>query len=210
MYMELLIRLLGGAERVKIMRFFLHHEEKVFSLHDVAEKTKSKSIIVRKELSVLSSIGFIEKKKAKTFVTVGTGKKASSKLKEVSGYVLNQDFPHNQALKDLLFDFKALDKKELSSRFKVSGRIKLFLLAGIFIGDAKSRVDVLLVGEAIKRQKAEKVFEQLSAEIGRDVVYSIMDVEEYEYRFKMYDKFIRDIVDMPHEVVIDKIREKVL
>lgn len=208
--MELLIRLLGGAERVKIMRFFLHHEDKVYSLHDVAEKTKSKSVVVRKELAMLSSIGFIEKKKAKTFVTVGTGKKASSKLKEVSGYVLNGDFPHNLALKDLLFDFKSLDKKELASRFKIAGRLKLFVIAGVFIGDVKSRVDILLVGEAIKRQKAEKVLEAISAEIGRDVIYSIMDVEEYEYRFKMYDKFVRDIIEMPHEVVIDKIREKVL
>lgn len=192
------------------MRFFLHHEDKVYSLHDVAEKTKSKSVVVRKELAMLSSIGFIEKKKAKTFVTVGTGKKASSKLKEVSGYVLNGDFPHNLALKDLLFDFKSLDKKELASRFKIAGRLKLFVIAGVFIGDVKSRVDILLVGEAIKRQKAEKVLEAISAEIGRDVIYSIMDVEEYEYRFKMYDKFVRDIIEMPHEVVIDKIREKVL
>jgi hypothetical protein len=34
-----------------------------------------------------------------------------------------------------------------------------------------------------------------------------MDVEEYEYRMKMYDKFVRDIIEMPHETVIDKIKE---
>lgn len=179
----------------------------VVSLHDITIKTKSKSALVRKELSALTAIGFIEKKRARAVVVSGTGKKAVSKVKEVNGFKLNTLFPHNQALKDLLFDFQSLDKRELASRFKAVGRIKLFVVAGVFIGDLKSRVDLLIVGEAINRNKAEKIFETLSAELGRDVVYAIMDVEEYEYRYKMYDKFVRDIREMNHEVVIDKLRE---
>lgn len=205
--MELLARLLGGTERVKIMRFFLHHEEAVVSLHDVAEKTKSKSALVRKELTALASIGFLEKKKTRTVVTAGGAKKTTSKVKEVSGYKLNTLFPHNQALKDLLFDFESLDKRELAQRFKALGRIKLFVVAGVFVGDSKSRVDMLIVGEGIKKPKADKVFEGISAELGREVIYSIMDVEEYEYRFKMYDKFVRDIMEMRHETIIDKLKE---
>lgn len=205
--MELLARLLGGAERVKIMRFFLHDEEAVVSLHEISEKTKSKSAFARKELTALVSIGFLEKRRARTVVTSGKGKKISSKVQEVNGYTLNTDFPHNQALKDLLFDFELLDKRELAARFKIIGRIKLFIVAGVFIGDEKSRVDILIVGEAIKRPKAEKILEALSSELGREVIYSIMDVEEYEYRYKMYDKFVRDIEEMDHETVIDKLRE---
>lgn len=205
--MELLARLLGGIERVKIMRFFLHHEDMILSPHEISDKTKSKSIIVRKELTALTSIGFVEKKKSKMVITTGSGKKVYSKVKEINGYKLNTNFLHNQALKDLLFDFQLLDKKDLAARFKLIGRIKLFIVSGVFIGETKSRVDILIVGEAIKRPKAEKVIETLSAELGRDVVYAIMDVEEYYYRHKMYDKFLRDILDMPHEVVIDKLKQ---
>ena len=204
--MELLIRLLGGAERVKIMRYFLHHEDSILSPKDISEKTKSKSMLARKEIALLTSIGFLEKKRTRAVVNSGSGRKSSSRVKEIIGLALNKDFPHNEALKELLFDFQSLDKKELSARFKQIGRIKLFLLAGVFVGDGKSRVDMLIVGESIKRPKAEKVFEALSAELGRDVVYALMDVEEFEYRFKMYDKFIRDIIEMPHERVIDKLR----
>ncbi len=208
--MELLARLLGGNERVKIMRFFLYHDTLAVTASTLSEKTKSKSTIVRKELSALLAIGFIERKKNRTFTIHGKGKKATTKVKETIYYCLNKDFPHNQALKDLLFDFELLDKRELAARFKPVGRIKLFIVSGVFIGEEKSRVDILLVGEAIKRPKAEKIFEALSAELGRDVTYSIMDVEEYEYRYKMYDKFVRDVVDMPHERVIDKLTEKVV
>lgn len=208
--MELLSRLLGGAERVKIMRFFLHHEDMIISVHDITEKTKSKSAIARKELTALTAMGFIEKKKTKTYATSGTGKKGVSKVKEIIGYKINSEFPHNQALKDLLFDFQLFDKRDLAARFKIIGRIKLFIVSGVFIGETKSRVDILIVGESLKRPKVEKVVETLSAELGREVIYALMDVEEYEYRFKMYDKFLRDIIDMPHEAVIDKIKEKVI
>ena len=206
--MELLTRLLGGVERVKIMRFFLHHEDVIVSLHDVAEKTKSKIAITRKELTALSAIGFVEKKRTRTVTNSGKGSKATSRVKEIIGFKLNPEFPHNQALKDLLFDFQSLDKKELANRFKIVGRVKLFVVSGVFIGNEKSRVDVLIVGEAIKRPKVEKLFDSLTAELGRDVVYSVMDVEEYEYRYKMYDRFVRDIVDQPHEAVIDKLSQK--
>jgi hypothetical protein len=64
---------------------------------------------------------------------------------------------------------------------------------------------VLIVGESMKKPKAEKEFEILSAELGREVVFAVMDVEEYMYRLKMYDKFVRDVLDMPNEKVIDKI-----
>ena len=194
---------------MKIMRYFLHHENALVSLSDIAEKTKSKSDLVKKEVNALHTIGFLEKKKTKMVVSSGSGKKVTSKVKEVSGYKLNTEFPHNDALRDLLFDFQLLDKRELASRFKPIGRIKLFIVSGVFLGETKSRVDILIVGESIKRQKAEKILEGLSAEIGRDVVYSIMDVDEYEYRLKMYDKFVRDILDMPKEVVIDRLKEQV-
>ncbi len=204
--MELLAKLLGGNERVKVMRYFLHHEDHIASLSELADKTKSKSVLIRKEVNALAAIGFLEKKKAKTVVTLGVSKK-TSKVKEVSGYKLNTLFPHNNALKELLFDFELLDKRELAARFKLIGRIKLFVVAGVFIGDPKSRVDILIVGEAINRTKAEKVFELLSAELGREVVYAVMDIEEYEYRMKMYDKFVRDIMEMENEKVIDKVKE---
>lgn len=208
--MELLAKLLGGQERVKIMRLFLHHDNSLFSAHDVAVKTKSRTAIVRKELNALLSIGFIERKKNRTVTLVGKGKHAKPKAKELISFTLNNEFPHNEALKDLLFDFGLLDKRELASRFKSVGRIKMFVVAGVFIGDPKSRVDILIVGESIKKQKADKVIEALSAELGREVICSVMDVEEYEYRFKMYDKFVRDIVDLPHETVIDKLSQKLL
>ena len=201
--MELLAKLLGGYERVKIMRFFLHQSEVTIDPHTLSLATKSKLPLVAKELSTLTSIGFLEKGRGK--ITVPVGKKKEMKTKEGIIYNLSLDFPHNEALKELLFDFKNLDKKEIASRFREVGRIKLFVLAGVFVESEKSRVDLLLVGEALNKAKFDKVIEALSAELGRPLQFSMMDTEEYEYRLKMYDKFIGDIFTMSHEIVIDKL-----
>ena len=206
--MEQLAKLLGGTDRVKIMRLFLHHPDVVLGTKEITIKSKLKADSIRKETSLLLSIGFLEKKKNKVYSTVGKGTKAKSIIKEIPGFGLNKEFSHNQALRDLLFDFESVDRKDLANKFKVIGRIKLFIVSGIFIGDKESRVDILIVGEGLKRPKAEKVLELLASELGRDPVYSIMDLEEYDYRVKMYDKFVRDILDMPHEKVIDKIHKK--
>lgn len=207
--MELLGKLFGGNDRVKIMRFFLHNSDLIVNVNKISEKTKCKPAIVRKELTNLTSVGFVEKKKSKVYTVSTKAKKGTPQTKEVVGFKLNNDFPYNASLRDLLFDFEAMDKKELADRFKHIGRIKKFMVAGLFIGDPKSRVDILIIGEAINKTKAEKVFELLSSETGRDLTFSVMDVEEFEYRFKMYDKFIRDILDMPNEVIIDKLNKKI-
>lgn len=199
--MEQLAKLLGGYDRVKLLRYFLHHENDVIDTSTLIAKVKGDSAQVRKELASLSAIGLLEKGKNRVAMTQKKGSK------EVITWKLDQNFPHNAALKELLFDFERIDKKELAARFKHVGRVKLFILAGVFVGSVKSRTDVLIVGEGLKKPLADKVFDQLAAELGRTVSYSIMDCEEFDYRKKMYDKFIRDIYDLPHEVVVDKLKE---
>jgi hypothetical protein len=200
--METLARLLGGVEKVKVMRYFLHHEDKVVSLQDLALKTKIKTPLLRKEIKVLLATSFLHKKRVKTYVA--QGKKYV--LKDVEGFALNLEFPHNKALRDLLFDFQILNRGDLMNRFKAVGRIKLFIVSGIFLHEQKARVDILIVGDLMKKDKAEKIFDTLSSELGREIIYSLMDVEEYEYRTKMYDKFIRDVFDSEHEVVVNKLK----
>ncbi len=202
--MELLAKLLGGYERVKIMRFFLHQTETQIDASSLSQKVKGRLPNVRKELMSLASLGFLEKRKGKAPVIVG--KKGETKIKEAVLFKLNSAFPHNEALKELLFDFKNIDKKEIANRFKQVGRIKLFVLAGVFVESDKLRVDVFIVGESLKKTMADKVLDGLSAELGRTLTSSLMDTEEFEYRRKMYDKFVGDVFVLDHEIIIDKLK----
>jgi hypothetical protein len=43
---------------------------------------------------------------------------------------------------------------------------------------------------------------RLEAEIGAELVYAVFDTKEFIYRLNMYDKLVRDILDYPHEVLL--------
>ena len=83
--------------------------------------------------------------------------------------------------------------------------MKLIIVAGVFIDEQDSRVDVLIVGDKLKKPIIEGVLRRLEAELGKELTYGIMDTMDFEYRFGIYDKFIRDVLDYPHLVVLNKL-----
>ena len=51
-----------------------------------------------------------------------------------------------------MFDFKNANTDVLYDRFKAIGRTKLFIVSGVFLGEDKSRADIMYVGEGIKKK----------------------------------------------------------
>jgi hypothetical protein len=45
----------------------------------------------------------------------------------------------------------------------------------------------------------------MEAERGKELVYAYLETQDFQYRLGMYDKLIRDILDYPHQVLLDKI-----
>jgi hypothetical protein len=77
------------------------------------------------------------------------------------------------------------------------------VVSGVFIGNSKSRADILVVGDRLKKNILQQVIKSLEAEIGKELDYVVFDTEEFKYRLDMYDKLICDIIDLPHEKLID-------
>jgi hypothetical protein len=73
------------------------------------------------------------------------------------------------------------------------------------VGDAKARVDILYVVDSVKKISMDKVLEDVSAELGGDIKIAIFDSEEFDYRKRMFDKFLKDIFTAPHEKMLAKI-----
>ena len=200
--MNELAKLFGSVERVKVMRLFLHSVDKSLSTEMIADKTRCKVDLIKKELGLLCSIDFIIKHKSKMISFSSRGQS----YKEVVAYKLNSEFRYTEKLRDLLFDFENLDPKIVQERLRPVGKAKLIITSGIFTGDDKSRLDILYVGEAIKKPIMEKVVKELESEIGKELQYVTMDTEEYKYRSKMFDTFLRDVHISKHKVVLDKLK----
>ncbi len=200
--LDILGKLLGSPARVKIMRLFLLNGINGFENKDIVRRSKVSTGSARRETAHLASIGFIKKKSFyKEFEQEKNGKK--KKAKKVHGWFLDDTFPYIRQMSDLLIDSEFLHKNELISRFKRVGKIKLLFISGIFIKDNQSRVDLLVVGDKIKKTSVEAIIKNLEAEIGKELSYALFDTEDFIYRVNMYDKLVRDILDYPHEKLIN-------
>ena len=44
---------------------------------------------------------------------------------------------------------------------------------------------------------------ELEADVGKTLNYTIMDTNEFTYRYNIYDRFVRNIFNYPHQKIID-------
>ena len=202
---DVLGKLFGSPARVKIMRLFLFNPQTVFETADIRQKSHVSSKTVGSELVRLRSIGLIKKKNGTKELTRKKGKKTAIKKKQISGWTLNAHFLYLHTLQNLLMSSKSFRRDVITKRFGVVGRIKLLIISGIFIQNEDSRVDVLLVGDYLRKHLITKVLRVLESEIGKELRCAILETKDFTYRLGVYDKFVRDVIDYPHEKLIDKI-----
>lgn len=180
--MEILGKILGSPARVKIMRLFLLNRDTNFNNKEIGKRSRVPAATVRRELKLLSSVGFIKKRGV--------------------NWSFNPVFKYSKEIENLLITSDSLDKDAITNNFKKSGRLRLVLVSGVFIKNKDSRVDLLIVGDKMKKSKVEEGVRKLEAEIGTELSYALFDTKEFTYRLNMYDKLVRDILDFPHEIVL--------
>lgn len=203
--MDILAQLFGSATRVKLLRLFLFNSEVAFSLGDVARRTKTLSGEVRKEITKLIAMGIVKKRSVVREIHSKKNKKAGVRKVHELGYSLDQKFPYLQALKNLLITVSLHADDSLIKKFASVGKIKLFIASGVFIQEWETRVDLLVVGDDINMAKLESVMKVIESEVGKEIAYSAFETEDFEYRVGIHDRLIRDILDSPHTVLIDRI-----
>jgi len=195
--METLAKLFGGQPRVKIMRLFLLNQDQAFEIEEVTSRSRVTRGNTRHELNALGAMGFLKQK-----MIIKEGSRGAKK--KVPAWFLNNSFQYINSIRDLLVDPKLILQEDLVQRFKQVGKIKFMLVAGVFIGASKnSRVDLLIVGDKLKKNVLGQVIKSLEAEIGKELDYVVFDSPEFKYRLDMYDKLVCDIIDYPHEKLID-------
>jgi hypothetical protein len=197
--MEILGKLLGGIPRVKAMRLFLLNPEQSFDAEDVSERSRVQKSVARQVANQLATMDLVRKK---TFTKETTTARGLVKKKRVQGWCLNPEFPYINELKQLLVEGEFLKHAELAKRFKPAGRVQLLVVSGIFIQNSESRLDLLIVGDNLKKNFLQKTVQVLESELGKELAYAVFETNDFKYRTSMYDKLLRDVFEYPHERLI--------
>jgi len=203
--MEILGKLLGTEERVKIMRLFLLNPDTSFDAADIMDRSKVNKGALRREIALLMKVGFVKPRNFIKEISRGTPEHVKILKKKVSGWQLSFEFPLLLPVRNLIITTEPIKKENVINRFKSAGKVKLIVLAGVFLQKEDSRVDILIVGDEVKRRAVENALKSIEAEVGKELSYALFETEDFKYRLNVYDKFVRDILDFPHEKILNKL-----
>lgn len=205
--MEILGKLFGSNHIVKILRLFLFNPQGTFEQSDIIERTKVPEEIVRVECAMLERVGLIKKRSFFKEVRRIRGKKEIVTKKRVQGWGINSSFEYLPALERFFTDTAVLDNSLFLKRIRKGGSPKLVIVSGFFMGDTdetNDRIDLLLVGDAFNERKIVAAVKDIESELGREIRYGIFTVKEFQYRIDIRDRLVRDVLDYPHKVLIDR------
>ena len=195
--MDAIHTLFGSALRVKIIRLFLFNPETGFSLSSLSERTQGSIRKVRKEIPLLLKSGLIKKKLVTDI--------ARKSRRATHGYVLNSAFPHIDALYTFILDTTKLSDRHVLTKISRLGKVKLIVIAGAFVKQWDSRIDLLIVGDEIKEKELLKTLKSIEADMGRELRFSYLSLSDFSYRISVYDRLLRDVLDYPHKILLDRI-----
>jgi hypothetical protein len=142
---------------------------------------------LRKEITNLEKAGFV----------------TASKKSQKTYFNLNLHFIFLDELERLFFKATPSSADKIKNRIQKIGHVKLVLISGALINSDKGRVDILIVGDAINKARLLEFLSDLESEVGRSLRYVYMNNDEFKYRKNMFDKFVIDIIEAPHKVLIN-------
>lgn len=202
----ILEKLFGSSSRVKVIRFFLLNPKEILSQKEISRRCKIGNNVARREISFLKGIGFLKNKSVTItdFIKLKNGK-TQGKKKKIEGLGLNELFPLLNPLKGLVVDAVAVNKEKIIKSLKSAGNMKLVIFSGFFLGREGSEMDLLVVGDGIKKALLESVLRKAETEAGKDIIYGFFETKDFLYRFGMNDRFIREMLDGPHEKAVNKL-----
>jgi hypothetical protein len=202
-------QLFGSKTRVKLLQLFFSNPNRSFYVREITRKIDEQINSVRRELSNLLSIGII------------TSDANNNRLY----YEVNQEYEYYQPLAMIFGGIKvpasskAAKKGEpaeeaevkaaevvpehpLAKAVRSTGRVDLAVLTGQFTRDETAGIDVLIVGD-VNAAKIDKFIAELEEAEKKELRYTVMPLDTYQYRIQINDRFIGSVLGAKKQVIIN-------
>jgi hypothetical protein len=185
--------LFGSKTRVKLLHLFLNNPGKAFYVREITRLIDEQINSVRRELSNMLAVGVI------------TSDSADNKLY----YEVNQRYEFYVPFRAIFADehIEATNQKvstegQWHDAIKALVGVRIAILSGVLVKDSSSAVDLLLVGD-VPPTKLKNAVKQIEKTEGRELNYTLLSYDEFYYRLSVRDKFITEILNGKHAVLLD-------
>jgi len=210
---DTLEKIFDSPVRARLFRLFVRNPEDWFKVGEIADKVQFHPRPVKAQITRLHTCGFLKRRRVFRREKKGrpkgmTAAKAMEDTKLSPGvyYAINPEFPLYSELQQLVYKAVPRSDEQLTERFKSIGGVKMALISGVFMGLENMRADLILVGDNMNQKRMHKLLSTLEAEIGTEIDYTTMNSQDFAYRFDMFDRFLRDVLEGPHKKLINKFK----
>ncbi len=184
------------------MQVFLTNPESKYFVRELTRILNSQINAIRRELQNLEDLEIvkvIEEDKAAPKHTTESKRKF---------YRVNPKFILFPELKSIFQKAQFLLEKNFAKELKKAGKTYYLALSGFFVGDKESPIDMLVVGDLDKRA-FDRILRNFEKDFRREINYTFLNKEEFDYRRSVADKFLYSILDANKIVLIDEIFNKI-
>ena len=189
-------QLFGSKTRIKLLSLFFNNPGRPFYVREITRKIDEQINSVRRELANLLSIGLV----------------SSDGSNNRLYYEVNPKYEYYEQLRSIFTSMptkssdpvvkETREEDRIIKRLKSTGMITFAFLTGSFARDTRTNVDIFVVGD-INKARLAKVVAEMEKEMGRELNYSALSPDEYQYRLSLNDRFITSVLEARKIVIID-------
>lgn len=180
-----------------MLQLFYSNPNRSFYVREITRKIDEQINSVRRELANLLSIGII----------------SSDNTNNRLYYEVNQSYDFYEPLLAIFGQAgaKLSVKKTKASdsvnterdKIKNLGNVEVALYTGQFTRDETSGIDMLVVGD-INQHALQKYIRDLEEQEGKEIRFTIMTSQEFDYRRQIKDKFLDTVLGSKKQILVDK------
>lgn len=182
--------------RARILRLFVLFDKESFTLSEITRRAKVTPQAATSEIDALLKIGLIKEER-------GEGKTARQR-KYTSRYSFDERYKHANALSAFIHEVSPERFNDVEKALRGAGRLSVIVLSGVFTGDLNRPADLIVVGDYVNEKRLEKVVHSFEPKYGREIRYALFSTPEFRYRLTIHDKLLRDTLDYPHRLLLNK------
>ncbi len=182
---NILEKLFGSSAKVRLLRLFMVNPDAVYDAKEITKRIGLAPKSFSRDLRVLVNIGYVKR--------------------SARGFALVKSFLYLSEVAQLLASAAPRAREKLLARMKGAGKINLVVIAGRLVNDTTRTADVFIVGDNLKKVRVEQTLKSLEGDIGSELLYATMPTAEFQYRYGLFDRFLKELFDNPHEIIFNKL-----
>ena len=184
-----------------MLQLFYSNPNRAFYVREITRKIDEQINSVRRELANLLSIGIIasDTTNNRLYYEVSQSYEFFEPLRIIFGQGVSAEGVEATQTKKETAKVSGVEHDKL----KALGNVEVALYTGQFTRDETSGVDALIVGD-INQHALQRFVAELEAQEGKEIRYTVMPAQEFNYRRQIKDRFITTVLSSKKQILIDK------